>query len=1428
MKKRLLTFVIACMTIMCCFAQEWVDVTAGYLQNPNITTNASGWEIYFPYASESGRKAASYVNGDVKISNFLQAYSDWSDLWEGSMMQQVSLQKGKYKLSADIIAVQQARNNWWESTPEAAAKNVYLYAKALSSMTVFKKAVTTKNNKPEHFTIEFELEEKDVVELGIYMQESNANWVAADNFKLEWYGVVTHVTSATMSRSTLSLIPTETCYLSAYAMPEEAIFRNFTWESSDNTIAKVDSKGMVTAVKEGTCTITAISADNEEVKTTCEVTVANNEPTSDNMIINEIMAANIDVYLDPSFNYGSWAELYNPSDKSILLDGLYVTDDENNLTQHQLVKGYGILPAHGYAILNFEHNEPYTAPSHRQIESKLNCDGGTLYVTDGKKIIAKADYPQAIGRMSYARTTDGGSEWSWTASPTAGYNNEYTEYATEQLPMPVVDKDGQKFKGRLQVCVNIPEGATLWYTTDGTTPVERQCEESKTGLFDINRTTTLRLRLYKEGYLPSRVVTRSYIEDDGYPLPIISVVTNEYMTLYSEETGLFSQGPNGRPGAGQDNKCNWNMDWDRPVNFEYITADNEYALSQEVDMSMCGGWSRAWTPHSFKLKASKAYDLENTMNYQFFASKPYLKHKTLQIRNGGNDNNQRIKDAALQEIVSRSGLYVDGQAWQPVHVFFNGYHYAILNMREPNNKHFAYSNYGIDTDEMDQFEMSPDSGYVQMEGTDEKFLEWYELSKTCATDSIYEKIGTMVDIDEYINYMAVEMYLRNWDWPQNNVKGFRDRNDGKFHFVLFDLDGSFDGNCSNPFSTFGGKKTYTFDNPRGRYWDNSTIKRKTNTEIKFVTIFLNMLKNAQFRKQFIDAICIVGGSVFEPTRSKQIINEMVSLYKSAGHDPSGTANNVISNINNSNTNITTMMKSYATFKLSAVTPQSVTLSSNADGAKLFINDLPVPTGSLKGKLFAPVTFKAVAPAGYKFKGWTNTSSSESKSVFKAGSTWRYYDKGSLDNQDWTSSSYSDATWKSGLAPIGYGKNQSVTTSANKSCYYFRKSVSLTDAPSSADVFILDYTIDDGMIVYVNGKEAGRYNMPSGNVTYSSLASTYANGNPDTGSMQIPGSFFKKGTNVIAVEVHNNDVNSSDIVWNASLSVSQQVTNDEDIITTEPEYEMPKTGAVTLTAIFEPLTDEEMLAQNAKPVMVNEVSAANAMYVNDYFKKNDWIELYNTTSEDIDIAGMYISDKASKPQKYQVPTDDVTLNTIIPAHGYKVIWADKLDNIGADIHTSFKLEAEGGEVLITASEFADTLKYAAHLSTQTFGRYPDGAQSTYLMNIPTIGKANNISTIDSLFCVKGGDVVNDIHYLYNKEGGMSIAYTEGVVNVKSEDAQILSLDVFSISGRKMGVASSIRSAGQYASARVADLPKGTYIARAIASDGNECHIKFIIK
>ena len=1457
--KKLTSLLLVAMASLSSQAQEWIDVTDAYIINPRFDKNdrSTGWEgtafgaanpkenaehyerNYNTYQSIAGLTTgiyrvsldafyrmggadndfSLYISGNYSEYQFAKLYANTS---KGDNMVSI-VPASSAALTESLGGSTSWVINWdtWE---------FYQIPNNMEAAYYWFEAGYYDNS------VECEVGDDGKLTIGISKNVTmGGDWTCLDNWKLEYYGKAVRAESITLSETSMEMLPTETRYLVATVLPSDATYRNVTWSSTNNKVATVDSKGQVTAIGIGECEIIATSVENAELTARCAVTVSNNSSSADNLIINEIMAANVDVYLDPSQNYGSWVELYNPTDKSIPLGGLYVTDDPTNLKKNKLIDTYGVVPAHGFAILNFDHHEVWTEKAYRQIDDKLDCDGGVIILSDGTKILAQQFYPEAISRTSYARTSDGGNEWGITSNPSPGTSNQINGgFATTQLAAPIVDKDAQLFTGSLQVCVNIPQGATLRYTQDGTTPTMENGNSSATGIFTINNTTCFRFRLFQDGYLPSTVVTRTYIYNDrNYPFPIISIVTDRD-NIFSTEKGVFTQGPNGRPGNGQTSKCNWNMDWDRPVAFEYITTDNECLVSQECDFSPCGGWSRAWEPHSFKLKATKAYDLQNSFPTQFFAEKPFLKSKTLQIRNGGNDNYCRIKDGAMQQIVARSGVDVDYQAWQPVHVFINGEFYNVLNMREPNNKDYAYSNYGIDTDEMDQFEMSPDSGYVQMRGTDESFLRLVELSENAADDEVYEEICQLLDIDEYANYMAVELYIGNWDWPQNNVKGFRDVNDGKFRFVLFDLDGAL--STTTPLNTFFGKQNYTFDTLHGYdYSTNQSIEGRTRrSEIKFVTLFKNLLKNDAFRKKFIDTYCIVGGSVFQPSRVSAIVNEMSEYLNTDWFvNPWGTANDIISRFNSSyNSTLVNHLRGYSAMKLSSVTRQTVNLSANVNEAKILVNDIELPYTEFNGYLFAPITLKATAPAGYRFKGWTSNASTTQTTIFSTGSTWKYYDRGSLDGKNWTSSSYSDTSWSSGQAIIGYDYNNQhpdivTETQGNLPCYYFRKSFTLDSTPASTDEFTLDYTIDDGMVVYVNGVEAGRYNMPSGATSYNTFASSYAPNNPDAGTMTIAGSLFKKGTNVIAVEVHNNSLSSTDIMWDASLSAVVQNTSSITYVSTDEEYTLPTSGAQTLIAIFEEISDEDMIAEGVTPVRINEVSAANSMYVNDYFKKNDWIELYNTTGEDIDIAGMYISDNAKKPQKYQVPTNDVVLNTIVPAHGYKVIWCDNLDNIGADIHTTFKLAAEGGDVLITAENYADTLTYPAHIGTQTFGRYPDGTNNVYLMNAPTIAKANRLSSYDTPYSVPEQPTPDEIRS-YVKEGGMTIAYVDGTINIKSEDAEIKAINLYSISGMRIPVTPIMRPGKQFASVHVATLPQGIYIVRAFNSSGDECHIKFIVK
>ncbi len=1341
---------------MCCptdaFAASWKDVTEFTLDNPSFDSgNINGWNIDVSSYQNGGYQGAWYSNDaeGVWISGFVEVWRPAPGiLGDGTISQTVTLPKGKYRLHTDAIAVYQSGWNY-------GGEGVSLFAKQVDG-TVTSIEMATGNNSPQHFMLEFEVKQAGDIMLGIMISNTEDNWVAADNFVLEMdESSIVSATSISVNPSSLTMSIGDEAQITPVFTPSNASFKKCEYSSDDESVAKVNADGVVTAFGVGTTNIRITSKAYPIRVQSCKVQVKAAEYVPGAIVINEIQASNIDMFLDPSMNYGSWIELYNSTDKSCGLAGLYVSDDPANLKKHKLAYNIGSVPAHGYKNIWFDHYGIWKEGELKQVDFKLDYDGGTIIISDGATIIAQQDYPQAVGRTSYARTKDGGSEWATSATPTPEQSNAGMSFAETQLPMPVVDTDGKLFSGSLQVRVTVPSGATLKYTTDGTVPTATNGQESKNGAFTVSESTVYRFRLFQNGYLPSDVVTRSYINDDSN-LPVISVVT-ERDNIYSKERGLFAKGPNGRPGNGQNDNCNWNMEWDRPVNFEYITENNEYALSQEVDMSMCGGWSRANSPHSFKIKAAKYYQGNNSLDYQFFEEKPFLKHKVLQIRNGGSGD--RLKDASLQEIMRRSGLNIDTQSWKPVRVYINGEFYANLNMREPNNKHFAYANYGIDTDEMDQFEMSPDSGYVQMAGTKESFDKLIELSYDASDSNTYEEIGKLLDIDEYINYMAAELYLGNWDWPQNNVKGFRDQTDGRFRFVVYDLDGAF----SADLNTFRGKKYYTFDSLRGEDgFGNSLWNSRISEEIEIVTLFENMLQNEDFRRRFVDAICVMGGSVFHPDYVYEVAHEMSQTMNY------GSGTSIKNNFTGRQANIASQLQwGVYDFGVDGIEQQEVALSSNVDGAQIHVNDTPVPMGRFEGMLYPPVTVKAFAPAGYSFKGWRLASGSlgsgETSSVFGKGSTWYYYDEdGGVSGSAWKSSVIS--SWKSGKAPIGYDTNyyKDISTWVDNyplQTYYVAKSFTISNA-ASTDKYVLDYTVDDGMVVYVNGKEAGRYNMTNGNVDFYTNGG-WAQGNPDSGKMELPASLFKNGVNTIAVEVHNYfNPSSSDIYWDAALLRTVQTGGAETVsyVSTKPEYKIPEGSSLSLVAEYEPLPESELAESVAYPVKVNEVSAGNTMYVSDYFKKDDWVELYNTTDQPIDIAGMYLSDNEAKPQKFQIPDND-DQQTVIAPHSHLIVWASKRDNIGEQIHASFKLSnADGEKVILTSADgkWHDILSYTTHDGKESVGLYPDGGKEVYSMQLPTIGKANTLTSFAKYLYTSTYDPVIDD----DDEPSFTLNLTEG--------------------------------------------------------------------
>lgn len=142
------------------------------------------------------------------------------------------------------------------------------------------------------------------------------------------------------------------------------------------------------------------------------------------------------------------------------------------------------------------------------------------------------------------------------------------------------------------------------------------------------------------------------------------------------------------------------------------------------------------------------------------------------------------------------------------------------------------------------------------------------------------------------------------------------------------------------------------------------------------------------------------------------------------------------------------------------------------------------------------------------------------------------------------------------------------------------------------------------------------------------------------------------------------------------------------------------------------------------VVINEYSCSNVSgYTDNYGSYEDWIELYNSSAVSVNLAGYYLSDKATNPTKWQFPA-----GVSIAANGRLIVFCSGNDIVvGANIHTNFKLTQTKPESIVFSNTSATILENIVLLPTQknhSRGRQTDGSATWSLFLTPTFGSANS--------------------------------------------------------------------------------------------------------
>ncbi len=169
---------------------------------------------------------------------------------------------------------------------------------------------------------------------------------------------------------------------------------------------------------------------------------------------------------------------------------------------------------------------------------------------------------------------------------------------------------------------------------------------------------------------------------------------------------------------------------------------------------------------------------------------------------------------------------------------------------------------------------------------------------------------------------------------------------------------------------------------------------------------------------------------------------------------------------------------------------------------------------------------------------------DEKVIFPKGDSWKYFDGSDLPGESWNSPDFDDTGWKSGKGIFGYGDEDIATEIRSGSdpknrplTAWFRKSFEISET-MDVQVIGLDFIVDDGAVIYLNGEEVFRQNMPAGFVDgrtpaklkiYNAMERAAHFFHIDAGSLEV-------GTNVIAVEVHQKDGTSSDLAFDLGLEV----------------------------------------------------------------------------------------------------------------------------------------------------------------------------------------------------------------------------------------------------------------------------------------------------
>ncbi|MCA9150358.1 MAG: CotH kinase family protein [Planctomycetales bacterium] len=554
------------------------------------------------------------------------------------------------------------------------------------------------------------------------------------------------------------------------------------------------------------------------------------------LLISEFMAANVQFLQDRYKEYSDWIEIYNPTDQDVSMDGWALTDDPGQ--PMQWVFPDVTISSHGTQLVFASGRNRASATSELHTNFKLGTSGDYLALVRPDGSIAHEyapEYPLQQGDISYGVAFDANGPvidtYQYFGTPTPGEVNraglgQFAEGVSFDVPRGFFD---QPFS--VQLTTTTPNGL-IRYTTDGSEPTAEH-GELYTGPLQITTTTALRAVSYRDDMLPGDIGTETYIFLDD-----VIQQTGKDMGLPTQWGYFDDQGP-ARPARGQANYAMdpdivnnptyaatikddlraiptlslvidpndlWDLDtgiymnpeakgaqWERPVSMELIQPDGETAFHVDAGLQIHGGWARRISQtgkFSFRVAFKGQYG-DSLLEYPLFGDEGNSTYDEIVLRGGFNDswansdrNNTYMQDQWTRATQLEMGGLAPRQTY--VHLYLNGLYWGMYSPTERPDALWAANYLGGDPDEYDVI----NTGGNIVDGTG---AAWGELVRAMSKSRFdYQRLTEIVDLEAFADYLIVNQYIGNWDWPHNNWYASRHRVEGgKWYFHSWDAEAAF-------------------------------------------------------------------------------------------------------------------------------------------------------------------------------------------------------------------------------------------------------------------------------------------------------------------------------------------------------------------------------------------------------------------------------------------------------------------------------------------------------------------------------------------------------------------------------------------------------------------------------------------------------------